>query len=142
MDEHRRPENLFGVLLDAYWTSLAHDADWAICLARTDPDVPQHQGITYFLLDMDAEGVDIRPLRELTGDSMFVGEAARPDISRVEAAAHAIAPVLEAGTLVVVESTVPVGTTERVARLLARLRPDLSFPHAVGEPVGIGPRGM
>jgi alkylation response protein AidB-like acyl-CoA dehydrogenase len=53
------------------WTSLAHDADWAICLARTDPDVPQHKGITYFLLDMRAEGVDIRPLREMTGDAMF-----------------------------------------------------------------------
>ena len=53
------------------WTSLAHDADWAICLARTDPEVPQHKGITYFLLDMQAEGVDIRPLREMTGDAMF-----------------------------------------------------------------------
>ena len=53
------------------WTSLAHDADWAICLARTDPDVAQHRGITYFLLDMQAEGVDIRPLREMTGDAMF-----------------------------------------------------------------------
>jgi alkylation response protein AidB-like acyl-CoA dehydrogenase len=53
------------------WTSLAHDADWAICLARTDPDVPQHRGITYFLLEMRAEGVDIRPLREMTGDAMF-----------------------------------------------------------------------
>jgi 3-oxochol-4-en-24-oyl-CoA dehydrogenase len=53
------------------WTSLAHDADWAICLARTDPDAPQHKGITYFLLDMRADGVDIRPLREMTGDAMF-----------------------------------------------------------------------
>jgi 3-oxochol-4-en-24-oyl-CoA dehydrogenase len=53
------------------WTSLAHDADWAICLARTDPDVPQHKGITYFLLDMRSDGVDIRPLREMTGDAMF-----------------------------------------------------------------------
>ena len=53
------------------WTSLAHEADWAICLARTDPDVPQHRGITYFLLDMRAAGVEIRPLREMTGDAMF-----------------------------------------------------------------------
>ena len=53
------------------WTSLAHDADWGICLARTDPDVPQHQGITYFLVDMRSEGIDIRPLRELTGEAMF-----------------------------------------------------------------------
>jgi alkylation response protein AidB-like acyl-CoA dehydrogenase len=53
------------------WTSLARQADWAICLARTDPDVPQHQGISYFLLDMRSEGIDIRPLREMTGDALF-----------------------------------------------------------------------
>ena len=53
------------------WTSLAHDADWAICLARTDPGVPRHQGITYFLVDMRAPGIDIRPLREITGRQMF-----------------------------------------------------------------------
>jgi 3-oxochol-4-en-24-oyl-CoA dehydrogenase len=53
------------------WTSLAHEADRAICLARTDPDVPKHQGITYFLVDMHAPGIDIRPLREITGRTMF-----------------------------------------------------------------------
>ena len=53
------------------WTSLAHEADWGICLARTDPDAPSHRGISYFLVDMDADGIDVRPLRELTGDAMF-----------------------------------------------------------------------
>ena len=53
------------------WTSLAQDAEWAICLARTDPDAPQHKGITYFLVDMASAGIDIRPLRELTGDALF-----------------------------------------------------------------------
>jgi len=53
------------------WTSLARQADWAICLARTDPDVPKHEGITYFLVDMHAPGIDIRPLREITGRTMF-----------------------------------------------------------------------
>ena len=53
------------------WTSLAREADWAICLARTDPDVPKHQGIGYFLVDMHAPGIDIRPLREITGRTMF-----------------------------------------------------------------------
>jgi alkylation response protein AidB-like acyl-CoA dehydrogenase len=53
------------------WTSLARSAEWAICLARTDADVPQHKGITYFLIDMTTPGIDIRPLREMTGDAMF-----------------------------------------------------------------------
>ena len=53
------------------WTSLAQTADFGICLARTDFDVPKHAGITYFIVDMHAEGLDIRPLRELTGAAMF-----------------------------------------------------------------------
>ncbi|WP_179956724.1 acyl-CoA dehydrogenase [Amycolatopsis anabasis] len=53
------------------WTSRAREADWAICLARTDLDAPKHKGITYFLVDMRAAGIDIRPLREITGDEMF-----------------------------------------------------------------------
>jgi alkylation response protein AidB-like acyl-CoA dehydrogenase len=53
------------------WTSLAQSADFGICLARTDPDAPKHAGITYFVVDMRAEGIDIRPLRELTGAAMF-----------------------------------------------------------------------
>jgi 3-oxochol-4-en-24-oyl-CoA dehydrogenase len=53
------------------WTSLAQMADFGICLARTDPDAPKHAGITYFIVDMKSEGIDIRPLRELTGAAMF-----------------------------------------------------------------------
>ncbi|WP_236788446.1 acyl-CoA dehydrogenase family protein [Amycolatopsis sp. GM8] len=53
------------------WTSLAHEADWAICLARTDSGAPKHKGITYFLVDMRSAGIEIRPLREITGDPAF-----------------------------------------------------------------------
>ena len=53
------------------WTSLAHFADWGICLARTDPEAPKHDGIGCFLVDMGSEGLDVRPLRELTGAEMF-----------------------------------------------------------------------
>ena len=53
------------------WTSLARQADWGICLARTNPDAPQHKGITYFLVDMRSKGIDVRPLREATGDALF-----------------------------------------------------------------------
>jgi len=61
------------------------------------------------------------------------GEGAVPDISYVEDAARALAPVLAAGNLVILESTSPVGTTERMAEILAELRPDLSFPQQRGE---------
>lgn len=53
------------------WTSLARESQWGICIARTDPDRPKHDGITYFLVDMKSPGVDIRPLRESTGDAVF-----------------------------------------------------------------------
>ncbi len=53
------------------WTSLAREAGWGICLARTDPAAPKHQGITYFLVDMRAEGITTRPLREITGEAVF-----------------------------------------------------------------------
>jgi 3-oxochol-4-en-24-oyl-CoA dehydrogenase len=53
------------------WTSLARQAAWAICIARTDPTQPRHDGISYFLVDMHSPGVEVRPLREIGGDSFF-----------------------------------------------------------------------
>lgn len=53
------------------WTSLAREAQWGICIARTDPARPKHDGITYFLVDMASEGIEVRPLRECTGDAVF-----------------------------------------------------------------------
>lgn len=53
------------------WTSLARQAAWAICIARTDPSAPRHDGISYFLVDMASAGIEVRPLREMTGDAIF-----------------------------------------------------------------------
>ncbi|MEV6393724.1 acyl-CoA dehydrogenase [Streptomyces sp. NPDC051907] len=54
------------------WTSAAQQADYGILLARTDPAAPKHKGLTYFVVDMKhTEGVDVRPLKEITGDSLF-----------------------------------------------------------------------
>jgi alkylation response protein AidB-like acyl-CoA dehydrogenase len=53
------------------WTTAAQYSQWGALLARTDPNAPKHNGITYFLLDMKSDGIEVKPLRELTGNAMF-----------------------------------------------------------------------
>ncbi|MDN5851496.1 MAG: acyl-CoA dehydrogenase family protein [Actinomycetia bacterium] len=71
------------------WTSGAHHADYAILLARTNPDVPKHAGITYFLCPMTGPGVDVRPLRQITGEAefneVFLTDVHIPDANRLGA---------------------------------------------------------
>jgi alkylation response protein AidB-like acyl-CoA dehydrogenase len=65
------------------WTTYAHQAKWCMLVARTDPDAPKHQGLTYFLMDMEQDAVQVRPLRQITGESefneLFIEEARIPD---------------------------------------------------------------
>jgi alkylation response protein AidB-like acyl-CoA dehydrogenase len=69
------------------WTSSAHVADLALAVCRTDPDVPKHQGLTTFLVDMHAPGVEVRPLRQMTGtagfNEVFLTDVRVPDGNRV-----------------------------------------------------------
>jgi alkylation response protein AidB-like acyl-CoA dehydrogenase len=69
------------------WTTWAHQSDFGVILARTDPDAPKRDGITYFLLDLRQPGVDVRPLRHLTGEidfnEVFLDGALVPDDQRV-----------------------------------------------------------
>jgi alkylation response protein AidB-like acyl-CoA dehydrogenase len=69
------------------WTSVAHIASRALLVARTNPDVPKHEGLTYFSLDMTQPGVEVRPLRQITGEAefneVFITDAAIPDADRI-----------------------------------------------------------
>jgi alkylation response protein AidB-like acyl-CoA dehydrogenase len=71
------------------WTTWAHVSDWAVCLARTDPDAPKRDGITYFLVDIHATGVEVLPLRHITGEvdfnQVFLDGVRVPDGQRVGA---------------------------------------------------------
>jgi alkylation response protein AidB-like acyl-CoA dehydrogenase len=69
------------------WTSLAHESRRGLLLTRTDPDVPKHAGLTYFAVDLTAPGVDVRPLRQITGEAefneVFLTDVRIPDADRI-----------------------------------------------------------
>ena len=70
------------------WTTLAHLSKWGLVVTRTDPDQPKHRGMTYFVVDMEVEGVDIRPLYQITGEAefneVFFDDARVPDSYRID----------------------------------------------------------
>ncbi len=71
------------------WSSWAHHADWGILIARTDPKLPKHRGLSFFVVDMKTPGIEVRPIRQITGDSdfneTFLTDVVIPDTHRVDA---------------------------------------------------------
>lgn len=71
------------------WNSLAHIADWGILVARSDPNVPKHKGLTYFIVDMHSPGVEVRPIKQITGgatfNEVFLTDVVIPDENRLGA---------------------------------------------------------
>jgi len=111
------------------WCSGAHYAHFGILLARTDPKVPKNQGITYFLLDMRSPGIEVCPLRQMTGGShfseVFLSEVRVPDASRLGAEGEGWA----AARTTLMNERMAIGGMERMfsfdeLRDLLRARPD------------------
>ncbi len=69
------------------WNTMAHVADWGMLVTRSNPDLPKHKGMTYFALDMRSPGVEVRPLRQITGEAEFnevyLTDARLPDTDRI-----------------------------------------------------------
>ncbi|MDE0987635.1 MAG: acyl-CoA dehydrogenase family protein [Pseudomonadales bacterium] len=69
------------------WSSWAHHADWGILIVRTDPSVPKHNGLSFFAVDMKSPGIEVRPIRQITGDSdfneTFMTDVVIPDANRI-----------------------------------------------------------
>jgi len=98
------------------WTSIAHQARWGLLLARTDPDVPKHAGLSYFVVDMHAPGVEVRPLRQLTGEAefneVFLTDVRIPDASRL----GAVGEGWRVATTTLMNERVSIGSARAVPR--------------------------
>ena len=73
------------------WTSLAHEANWIFVLARTDPDAPRHQGISFLLVPLDQPGVEVRPIRDAEGRAASSTRCSSP--MRITPAANVVGEV-------------------------------------------------
>jgi alkylation response protein AidB-like acyl-CoA dehydrogenase len=110
------------------WNTLAHIADRGMLVARTDPGAPKHRGLTYFALDMHAAGVDVRPLRQMTGDAEFnevyLTDVRVPDADRIGGAGDGWRVSLTTlmnervtiGSVVAARNSGPIGDALRVWR--------------------------
>jgi alkylation response protein AidB-like acyl-CoA dehydrogenase len=109
------------------WTSSAHQAQWGLLVTRTDPDVPKHEGMTYFACDMTATGVEVRPLRQATGEAefneVFLTDVRIPDSDRIGdvGAGWAVA------TTTLMSERVSIGSSRAIAREAGMISPSAAL---------------
>jgi alkylation response protein AidB-like acyl-CoA dehydrogenase len=119
------------------WTTLAHHSKWCMLVARTDPDAPKHQGLTYFLMDMEQEGVQIRPLVQITGEAefneLFLEEARIPHANIVGGEGNGWAVAIT--TLMHERSTLAFGLQVQVKQHLRQLMDDARESGQSADPV-------
>ncbi len=119
------------------WTTLAHHAKWCMLVARTDPDAPRHKGLTYFLMDMEQDAVQVRPLRQITGEAefneLFIEEARIPDENIVGGEGNGWAVAIT--TLMHERATLAFGLQIQVKITLGELLADARDSGAAEDPV-------
>jgi alkylation response protein AidB-like acyl-CoA dehydrogenase len=119
------------------WTTLAQHAKWCMLVARTNPDAPKHQGLTYFLMDMDQDAVQVRPLRQITGESefneLFIEEARIPDENIVGGEGNGWAVAIT--TLMHERATLAFGLQVAVKLALRELIDEARDSGAAGDPI-------
>ena len=118
------------------WTTLAHHAKWCMLVARTDPDAPKHQGLTYFLMDMEQDAVQVRPLRQITGEAefneLFMEEARVADENIVGGEGNGWAVAIT--TLMHERATLAFGLQIAVKRALSQLIDETKESGAAADP--------
>jgi alkylation response protein AidB-like acyl-CoA dehydrogenase len=119
------------------WTTLAHHAKWCMLVARTDPDAARHQGLTYFLMDMEQDAVQVRPLRQITGEAefneLFIEEARIPHENIVGGEGNGWAVAIT--TLMHERATLAFGLQIRVKITLGELLAEARASGAAEDPV-------
>jgi alkylation response protein AidB-like acyl-CoA dehydrogenase len=110
------------------WNTMAHLADWGLLVTRSDPDAPKHKGMTYFALDMRSPGVEVRPLRQITGgaefNEVYLTDVRIPDANRIGAAGEGWRAALttlgnERSSIGAVQASEPERGSGPIARLVA-----------------------
>jgi alkylation response protein AidB-like acyl-CoA dehydrogenase len=119
------------------WTTLAHHAKWCMLVARTDPDAPRHQGLTYFLMDMEQDAVQVRPLRQITGEAefneLFIEEARIPHENIIGGEGNGWAVAIT--TLMHERATLAFGLQIRVKVTLGELLREARESGAAADPI-------